>query len=543
MIWLVACGGFEPCAEGYGRVSSGACVPLDDGAVEPEDDTPVDSAPLVDSAEPPVELTPLSAPRLLRRLSLDLRGTLPSVEELDAVEADPTLVDAYREEYLYDAAFRGRVVQLLEERFHTTVDEYLILFEEYLLGSADEYTWERSIGEEPLQLMAWIADQDLPWSDIVTADYTVADEMLENIWPLEREDGDGWVVGRYTDGRPAAGILATNGLWFRYYTTVANKNRARAAAMSRLLLCEDYLNRPVSFGSAPSLADEGATEEALKTDPYCLGCHSSLDPIAATLFGFWTANEYNRHELDSYHPERELIGEELLDVEMSWYGEPLAGLQELGPAIAADERFARCAAETWTELLWRRTTDNDDWTTVDGLRQEFLADGTLRGLLRAVTSTEEYAAAGDGDVGRVVGRRQLTPALMSSSLGELSGLQWTWDGWDQLDNDTWGYRQLGGGVDGVSVTRAQDVPSLTWLLVVQRWGYAVGQTMAPDLAGSDVRAGLAELAWQLHAVRASDDELDLLEALFAAVQDEEGEEEAWAVALTVLVRDPEFVSY
>ena len=43
----------------------------------------------------------------------------------------------------------------------------------------------------------------------------------------------GWQVSRYTDGRPAAGVLSTNGLWWRYYSTVSNLNRSRAAAISR----------------------------------------------------------------------------------------------------------------------------------------------------------------------------------------------------------------------------------------------------------------------------------------------------------------------
>ena len=34
----------------------------------------------------------------------------------------------------------------------------------------------REVGEEPLRLMAHVAVNDLPWSDIVTADYTMADE-------------------------------------------------------------------------------------------------------------------------------------------------------------------------------------------------------------------------------------------------------------------------------------------------------------------------------------------------------------------------------
>ena len=43
-------------------------------------------------ALPPETRLALEAPRLLRRLSLDLRGTLPTAAELDTVAADPAQV-------------------------------------------------------------------------------------------------------------------------------------------------------------------------------------------------------------------------------------------------------------------------------------------------------------------------------------------------------------------------------------------------------------------------------------------------------------------
>ena len=50
-------------------------------------------------------------------------------------------------------------------------------------------------------------------------------------------------MARYQDGRPAAGVLATNGLWWRYRSTASNANRKRANQASRILLCQDYLVR------------------------------------------------------------------------------------------------------------------------------------------------------------------------------------------------------------------------------------------------------------------------------------------------------------
>lgn len=69
---------------------------------------------------PQVEVEPafraLPAPRLLRRMSLDLRGILPSAAELDAVEADPSQLDALRDAWLEDPRFEDRLVDLLAER-------------------------------------------------------------------------------------------------------------------------------------------------------------------------------------------------------------------------------------------------------------------------------------------------------------------------------------------------------------------------------------------------------------------------------------------
>ena len=89
--------------------------------------------PTVDTRPNPDEaLIPLSSPRLLRRMSLDLRGTLPSVAELDAVESgDAAALDAGRDAILADPAFEERLVLKLAERWHTRVDEYLLKNVEY----------------------------------------------------------------------------------------------------------------------------------------------------------------------------------------------------------------------------------------------------------------------------------------------------------------------------------------------------------------------------------------------------------------------------
>ena len=172
--------------------------------------TPPEEVPAADP------LVPLQGPLLLRRMSLDLRGTVPTAEELDRVEADPSEVATIRDEYLQDPRLEGRLINLFAERFHTRLDEFEVQYYDYDLEESQEFEFEQSVGEEPLRLMAHVAMTDAPWSDIVTADYTMSNEMLASLWPISYPEGaSGWTEAQYTDGRPAAGILATNGLWWQ----------------------------------------------------------------------------------------------------------------------------------------------------------------------------------------------------------------------------------------------------------------------------------------------------------------------------------------
>ena len=70
------------------------------------------------------ELLALEAPRLLRRMSLDLRGRLPSLAELDEVEADPAALEDIWPMYLEEEAFEERLVELFSEQWLTRVDRF-----------------------------------------------------------------------------------------------------------------------------------------------------------------------------------------------------------------------------------------------------------------------------------------------------------------------------------------------------------------------------------------------------------------------------------
>lgn len=534
----------------------------------------VGCATATEAPTPSTELVSLGDARLYRRMSLDLRGALPSIVELDELEAGSALGDL-RDGLFDDPRFEARLVDLLGQAWRTQVDEFLVRYEEYPQLAGDptlEYPFERAVGEEPLRLLARVAADKAPWSTIVTADWTMANEVTGPLWPVDYPAGEsGWRVVHYTDARPAAGVLSTNGLWWRYFSTVSNYNRGRVAAITRLLLCEDYSGRAVTLsGGDPDLG----LEDNLRQNPACLGCHASLDPAATALFGFWPANEYNLVELANYHPEREKLGPDLLGVEPAWFGQPLDGLAHLGRLVADDPRFARCTAETAASLLWRRPVSSADNLELEALTAAFAADDRFDRVLAAVTDGERYRAGGYGSAASADTRsgelvvRLLDAPLLASVLEDLTGFLWTYEGFEQLRNDTWGHRLLGGGVDGFYATRSQSTPGLTWLLVAQRAteaaaGHAVQVELVEGGAAQlfesisltdrpgDARfdSELSRLHRRLYGDRADAAWLAEVGALWtdlAAARADAADADAadaWKGTVSALLQDPLFVTY
>lgn len=544
-------------------------------ACEPE---PSDGAPGADSGAPGVPeaeaapLVVLEGPALLRRLSLDLRGELPSLAELEAVEADPDQIWLYRDAWLEEEAFEERLVWLLGERWATLVDSLPAEYYEYGYSFEERHAWNRSVGQEPLRLLARVATSDRPWTDIVTTDTTMANEMLAESWPMEGypEGGSGWHEVRYADGRPAAGVLVSNGLWWRYQTSSFNQNRSRADALTRLVVCRDMLERPVSFEARDDLIQETETVDQIRSDPGCLSCHAVVEPLSAVLFGFWTVADHGGVEAERYHPEREPLGAEVLGVQPAWFGTPVSGLEELGQVIAEDPRLRDCAAETFAELVLRRELGLEDHDLQAHL-VETLEEADLRVLpmIRALTERPEYRAAPHEDNAEAaeITRRSLSPDLLDTVHFGLTGFRWSQNGIAMLDDPNVGYRVIAGGIDGVDVTQLQPSPTVGSTLVARRLAEASADHAATAAWGGDaptgpmaelplepteeeLRAALAEVHFRLLARRPSEEELDELAALWQAVlvMDElpltrTAPQHAWTAVWTALTRDLEFLTY
>ena len=227
----------------------------------------------------------------------------------------------------------------------------------------------------------------------------------------------------------------------------------------------------------------------------------------------------------------------------------------MGAVIARDPRFSRCTVESFAELLWKRSVTNDDFLKIDELRQAFEQQGMHpQELIKSILNTNEYQHRA---------MHLLSPDQYASALYYLTGFRWTWQGYDQMDNDTYGYRVLSGGVDGSYVLEAPSSPHFTQVLSIQRLAEAAAWTVVNhdimqdqtpkylfvDNISSLLPADdaffdqLTLLHWQLYGKPPSEDWISAIVELWKGIERLEDGGRAWQGILTAMFQDPEMMGY
>ena len=518
-------------------------------------------------------LTPLQQQR---RFFLDLLGIFPTQKDIELILDEDFANDNstnemwLKEEWvqirLQKSEHRERLVHLFTEWLLTRVDAFNVTHRSYGIPQSQSFLFRRSIGEEPTRLMSYIGSQDIDFREIVMADYTLSNDLLLDIWPLERlenqDNNQEWFEAKYTDGRPAGGVLMTNGLWWRYYTTPNNNNRARAAALMNLFLCENLLLRPIRF-QATALLEADEINNVIQTDAACVGCHNTLDPLASAFFGFWWFDIYDRGELSRYHPEREFLGEEIdyLNTPMAYFGQPMYTPAELGTYVSMDPRFVSCTVEKTAQLLWQRNISIEDHSKLTLFREEFISSQlSYKHLLTTIMTDEIFKAS---HVETEENRYLLQPHQLESSFYALTGFLWKEGSQSLLQSNTGGYRQILGGVDGREITQPVRSPTISRQLVIKRlaqksaehwvdsnWqsiderGYLFLDVPLQNLeTQQDQRVLFERWIHRSTSLKPSQDEIDELMDLFSKIEEDYDLPTAYKTVISVILRSVDLWSY
>jgi Protein of unknown function (DUF1585)/Protein of unknown function (DUF1588) len=576
-VCLVACGGGESADDGKGEPKAGsgggAAAAGEGGAGE--------------GGGAAANVQYLSPTQHLVRASMALRGLRPSLQELEAVQKNPKYVEAIVDYYLGTPEFGETMRELHAEVLLVGVDPILYPAGFPARGALSGMTMQelnRSIVDAPLRLIEHVIMEDRPYSEIVTADYTLADRTVATVWGMPyNEGGETWQETTYQDKRPTAGILSDSFVFTRHSTTFSNKSRGRANLVSRALLCYDFLSRELPIDTSIDLADEAAVTMAVKNNPTCSACHTSLDPLAAYFAPFrpiYLPSDIAAYPYSTYVPSYQ---EPFSVTDPGFFGEPGKNVVDLGQAIAEDPRFARCAAEHFYTFLSQVDPLDAPAAVIEALQAEFIdRKMSAKALAKAVVMSDEFRASHadtDEDAEHLVGLKKASPEALARMFEDLTGFRWettlalTIPGYtapvgdvDLMNDGFFGFKVLAGGIDGQSVTRPSHTMSATVTLALQGLASrAAKHVVEGDLDTTDkakrrlltsfdpantseaaVRAQLAELSLRLYGdvVAADSTELDAAYTLFTeALSNGLGAERAMTVTLYAMLQDPRMVYY
>lgn len=262
----------------------------------------------------------------IRKAAIILVGRLPTETELERVReggfpAVETILDemmteekffdfvksAYGDMFQTDFYIRndaqGRIADVYANaEWYMNDTEAKAMVERYGLSSYEEVEMftTQSIAREPLELIEWVVKNDLPFSEIITANYMmfspfsaksygVADQLefeggdpMEFL-PAQLPSGDYYGDGDTPDYEyfPHAGVLTSPMFLSRWPSTPTNRNRARARVFIDFFMGTDILKTAEQPLDQPQDA-----QNPTRDNPSCTVCHAKVDPIAGA-FQAW----------------------------------------------------------------------------------------------------------------------------------------------------------------------------------------------------------------------------------------------------------------
>jgi hypothetical protein len=313
------------------------------------------------------QLELLSWPETLRKASLELTGKLPTDRQMQSTaEFGQMGLEAALAEVMRDSAFEDRVIELYNDHFLT--DKYLgrenaieLLdedvypnlrwFENKYPGDDDKARMTNdSLAREPLELIAHVVRSERPFTEILTANYTMANGFsalslvgLPDV-PLGIGENPESFQKVEVPGVPHAGILTSPMFLNRFPTSDTNINRHRSR-MAYWFFLDIDINE---FGSRPVDASDDFGDNPTLTNPACTVCHTTMDPVAGLFMNWNESGEYSG-DGDWFGPDYILPpgfnGEALPD------GDRTRALQWFAKRLADNPRFAQATVKTVFEGL------------------------------------------------------------------------------------------------------------------------------------------------------------------------------------------------
>jgi len=513
---------------------------------------------------------------------MTLTGKRPSLDELEAVRSDPSALPEIVAGYLETDAF-GTVVRDMHDEWWLLESSIGALPVVGLDPAADPATMIRDLPNQPLSLVERVVREEMPYSEIILADWTMGNRVASSAWVGMVEPSEEFVPTEWNDGRPAAGMLSESWVYVAYRSAPGNHNRRRANAFSRTLLCLDFLAAIPIPDEELNLDDPEEVTDAVRNDPACASCHDNLDPLASFLamrpYPVLTEETW---PLAMYHPSYEDMWQEVDGLPPAYFGaEGEGGVVDLARFIADDPRFYQCTVRRFVSYLEQTPLEQVDYDRVLELTDTFEANELdAKQLVFDLVTSERFASLDDDGPGP----QMIRPEQVGPLFDDLVGFTWSTESdalccgnkfgsqayghVPDLARDAYvGHRLLLGGVDAPNVTLPSHTATPSAMVALRNYArlaanhevsqWADGEprllTVVSPGAATDadaVRQQVIDLHARLYAEFLDPDdpddaaEIDATVALFDELVARLGDPaEAWEMTLWAMFQDLKMVMY
>lgn len=448
-----------------------------------------------------------SASKTYRRASLYLTGNIPSRDKVLSMQgaSDSTLRneimalmtgDGFRNFLKNGANARLNSRHLLANS--NAVGVYNKYYLPNVSSSENRNVVRRDLAEEPLEIIANVVMTNRPYSEILTANYTMVSQYTDEsfntglnlapgVWNMAQNKGqDAKTPATFfadatgatrINNYPHAGVLSTWSYLSKYGTTATNRNRARARWTMYHFLGFDIEKSAARAIAITDVADE---DNPTMNNPACTVCHTTLDPVAGAFKFFHERIAYKASGTDSL--DRRYRSR---NPGVDWYQDMLpAGynnltatgdpLQWLAQRIVEDNRFATAAVKFWWLAIFGEDVLTDSaprlqfdtqQTLITSLADSFRPNLNLKLLLANMMLSNNFraerktdSAQADNTVNIHMGaRRLLTGTELKNKTASLTNITWG-NSNPRLERE---FKLLYGGKDDFTITkRATDLSSI-----------------------------------------------------------------------------------
>lgn len=243
---------------------------------------------------------------------------------------------------------------------------------------------------EPIELMKYVVNNDRPWTEMVSGNYTVVNAIVAQYMQAQvngtfANPADDTVFlpavmpsQRLGGNREHAGVLSSQSWLSRFPTTPTNRNRHRIYIMAQQFLATD-----ITALAVRPIDDGGTFRVPTMENPACAVCHDTLDPMAAGFQNWQENNRYlpfrdstgkdhalpgsyrsNNYPKDASNQAYYKLGDNWFRDQKApgYYGVAMPGgvtgsptaLQWLGQQVAADQRYPMGAVHFWYKVVFGR---------------------------------------------------------------------------------------------------------------------------------------------------------------------------------------------